>query len=251
MTVMNIIVHGCTGRMGKIVTEMIEDGFHGHSLAAGVSPDCPSGLVPRRCVSLDEFDGAADCVIDFSNHSATAELTSYCVRRALPLVIATTGQSDGELEMINSAAQRIPLFYSANMSVGVALLARLARQAAAMFPDADIEIVERHHNQKLDVPSGTALLLANSIRQVRPETEFLIGRHQNGLRAKNEIGIHSLRCGNEVGTHEIVVSTGTQTITLKHEAESRTLFAEGAIAAAEFLQDRPTGYYTMTELIGE
>lgn len=248
---MNIIVHGCTGRMGKIVTEMIEDGFHGHSLAAGVSPDCPSGLVPRRCVSLDEFDGSADCVIDFSNHSATADLTSYCVRRALPLVIATTGQSEGELELIRAASRKIPLFYSANMSVGVALLSQMARQAAAMFPDADIEIVERHHNKKLDVPSGTALLLANSIRQARPEAEFLIGRHQNGLRTKNEIGIHSLRCGNEVGTHEIVVSTGTQTITLGHKAESRTLFAEGAVAAAEFLAGREPGYYTMSQLVGE
>ena len=251
MTGMNIIVHGCTGRMGTIVTEMLESGFNGHSLAAGVSPECPSGLVPRRCVRLDEFDGSADCVIDFSHHSSAAELTGYCVRRSLPLVIATTGQTEAELSMIRAAAEKIPLFCSANMSVGVALLARLARRTAAMFPDADIEIVERHHNQKLDVPSGTALLLANSIRQVRPEAEFLIGRHQNGLRSKNEIGIHSLRCGNEVGTHEIVVSTGTQTITLRHEAESRTLFAEGAIAAAEFLKDKPVGYYTMTELVGQ
>lgn len=237
--------------MGTIVTDMLENGFHGHTLAAGVSPDCPSGLVPRRCVRLDEFTGEADCVIDFSHHSAAAELTGYCVRRGLPLVIATTGQNEGELELIRSAAERIPLFFSANMSVGVALLAQLARQTAAMFPDADIEIVERHHNRKLDVPSGTALLLANSIRQARPEAEFLIGRHQNGLRTKNEIGIHSLRCGNEVGTHEIIVSTGTQTITLTHKAESRTLFAEGAIAAAEFLSGKEPGFYTMTELVGE
>ncbi|MCM1149083.1 MAG: 4-hydroxy-tetrahydrodipicolinate reductase [Butyricicoccus sp.] len=248
---MNIIVHGCTGRMGSIVTDMLESGYRGHGLAAGVSPECPSGLVPRRCVYLDEFDGSADCVVDFSHHSATAELTGYCVRRKLPLVVATTGQTEGELGLIRAAAEKIPLFHSANMSVGVALLARLARQAAAMFPDADIEIVEKHHNQKLDVPSGTALLLANSIRQIRPEAEFLIGRHQNGLRTKNEIGIHSLRYGGEVGTHEIIVSTGTQTITLKHEAESRSLFAEGAIAAAEFLAGKTAGYYTMAELVGE
>ena len=248
---MDIIVHGCTGRMGSIITDMLEAGFHGHGLAAGVSPECPSGLVPRRCVYLEEFEGQAGCVIDFSNHSATAELTDYCVRRALPLVIATTGQSDGELEMIRAAARKIPLFFSANMSVGVALLAQMARQAAAMFPDADIEIIERHHNKKLDVPSGTALLLAGSIRQALPGAEFLIGRHRNGLRTKNEIGIHSLRCGNEVGTHEVIVATGTQTITLKHEAEERTLFAEGAIAAAEFLQGKPAGYYTMAELVGK
>lgn len=237
--------------MGSIITDMLEAGFRGHSLAAGVDPRCPSGLVPRRCVRLDEFEGEAGCVIDFSHHSAAAELTEYCVRRNLPLVIATTGQSEGELEIIRSAAGKIPLFYSANMSVGVALVAQMARQAAAMFPDADIEIIERHHNKKLDVPSGTALLLANSIRQALPEAGFLIGRHRNGLRAKNEIGIHSLRCGNEVGTHEVIVATGTQTITIKHEAENRTLFAEGAIAAAEFLYGKPAGYYTMAELIGQ
>jgi len=237
--------------MGQILTAMLEGGQCAHTLAAGVSPSCPSGLVPRRCVSLEEFDGAADCVIDFSSHSATAELTDYCTRRSLPLVIATTGQNEGERELIRAASERIPLFYSANMSVGVTLLASLARQTAAMFPDADIEIVERHHNKKTDVPSGTALLLANSIRGVRPDSEFLIGRHRNGQRAKNEIGIHSLRYGSEVGTHEIVISTASQTITLKHEAESRSLFAEGALAAAEFLQGRSAGYYTMAELIGE
>lgn len=247
---MNIIVHGCTGRMGKIVTELLEEGFGGNTLAAGISPSCPSGLVPKRFVRLEEYTGPADCVVDFSNHATTAELLDYCLSRSLPLVIATTGQTKAEKKLIHSAGSNIPLFYSANMSVGVALLAQLARQAAKMFPDADIEIVEKHHNQKLDVPSGTALLLANSIRQARPEAELLVGRHENGKRAKNEIGIHSLRYGSEVGTHEIIISTGSETITLKHEAENRALFAEGALAAAAFLQGKSAGYYTMADLVG-
>jgi 4-hydroxy-tetrahydrodipicolinate reductase len=244
---MNIIVHGCTGRMGTILTSLIE-ASPDHTLAAGISPSC-SPAMERRYAALADYQGPADCVIDFSNHGATEALLDYCVARQLPLVIATTGHTEAEKARIQAASASIPLFYSANMSIGVALLASLARQTAAMFPEADIEIIERHHNQKLDVPSGTALLLANSICQARPEATLLVGRHENGKRTPQEIGIHSLRYGSEVGTHEIIVSTGTQTITLKHEAENRSLFAEGALAAAAFLTGKPAGYYTMNELV--
>ena len=242
---MNIIVHGCSGRMGMMLLSLIADS-KAHTLAAGISP---SAAGEGRYRSLADYSGPADCVIDFSNHTATAGLTAYCARRGLPLVIATTAQTEEDMVHIRAAAEQIPVFYSANMSVGIALLADLARQTAAMFPDADIEIVEKHHNQKLDVPSGTALMLAKAIREARPESEFLIGRRDNGKRTKQEIGIHSLRYGSEVGTHEIIVSTGSQTITLKHEAENRALFAEGALAAAEFLADKPAGFYTMTDLV--
>ena len=242
---MRILVHGCTGRMGRMLTGLIADSQR-HTLAAGVSP---SGAGEEFYPSLEAYAGPADCVIDFSNHAAAATLTAYCVQRGLPLVIATTGQTEADMVHIRAAAEQIPVFYSANMSVGVALLADLARQTARMFPDADIEIVEKHHNQKLDVPSGTALMLANAIREARPEAAFLVGRRDNGKRTKQEIGIHSLRYGSEVGTHEIIVSTGSQTITLKHEAENRALFAEGALTAAEFLVGKPAGLYTMTDLV--
>ena len=134
--------------------------------------------------------------------------------------------------------------------LGIAVLAELAQKAAAMFPDADIEIVETHHNQKLDVPSGTALLLANGIKAVRPEAEFVIGRHENGKRTKQQIGIHSLRLGSETGTHEILISTGSETLTLTHRAENRALFAEGALRAASWLMGKPAGLYAMRDLIG-
>jgi 4-hydroxy-tetrahydrodipicolinate reductase len=143
------------------------------------------------------------------------------------------------------------VFRSANMSLGIAVLLDLARRAARMFPDADVEIVEAHHNQKLDVPSGTALMLANAVRSVRPEAEFVVGRHENGKRKKSEIGIHSLRLGNEVGMHEILITTGNETLTLKHEAESRALFAEGALAAAAWLMGKPAGLYNMQDLLEE
>ena len=198
---------------------------------------------------LKQYEGPADVVIDFSSHAATQAVTEYCVSRGLPVVIATTGQTDEELDMIRAAAKAVPVFLSGNMSIGVAVLADLARRAAAMFPEADIEIIERHHNQKLDVPSGTALLLARRIQEARPDSELLIGRHENGKRTRREIGIHSLRYGNEVGIHEIIIAAGGETLTLKHEAEDRSLFANGALAAAVFLMGRAPGLYDMRNII--
>ena len=154
-----------------------------------------------------------------------------------------------EKTMISQASERIPVFLSYNMSIGVAVMAELVRQAAEAFPDADIEIVEMHHNQKVDVPSGTALLLADRIKEVRPEAEYVVGRHENGKRRPQEIGIHSLRIGNETGTHEVMISTGAETLTIRHEAENRILFAEGALRAAEYLKEKPAGFYDMRDIL--
>lgn len=242
---MNIILNGANGRMGRIVDEAVAQGGE-HAVAARVDWSYAAG---DGFSELAQYEGPADVVIDFSNHAATAQVTEYCVERGLPVVIATTGQTEAELALICAAAERIPVFLSANMSLGVALLADLARRAAAAFPKADIEIIERHHNQKLDVPSGTALLLARRIKEARPEAEFLVGRHENGKRTANEIGIHSLRYGGEVGTHEIIIATGSETITLKHEAENRALFAQGALAAAAFIVGKAPGFYDMRSII--
>ena len=241
---MKIIINGAKGRMGRIVDEAAA--ANGHNVVARVDFGYQAGEGLR---TLDEYQGPADVVIDFSNHAATAQVTEYCVKRNLPVIVATTGQTKEELALIDAAAKAVPVFLSANMSLGVALLADLAKKAAAVFPDADIEIVEKHHNQKLDVPSGTALLLARRIKEARPEAEFVIGRHENGKRTQREIGIHSLRLGNEVGVHEIIIATGSETLTLKHEAESRALFAGGALAAAEFLLGRESGLYDMRNII--
>ncbi|MCD7770273.1 MAG: 4-hydroxy-tetrahydrodipicolinate reductase [Oscillospiraceae bacterium] len=246
---MDIIVHGCTGRMGTILSDLIQAPESGHTLAAGIAPGIATSDTTGRYASLEAYEGEADCVIDFSSHNATAALTAWCVWHEVPLVIATTGQTEEENALIHAAGKQIPLFFAANMSIGIAVLSSLARQAAAMFPEADIEIIERHHNQKKDVPSGTALLLASSLQQARPDAELVIGRHENGIRTKSEIGIHSLRYGNEVGTHEIIISDGSETITLKHEAENRSLFARGALAAASFLQGKAPGLYTMADLV--
>ena len=242
---MNIIINGACGRMGRMLTEVIEQGgVHGVAAKVDWSYAAGDGLS-----ELKQYEGPADVVIDFSSHAATQAVTEYCVSRGLPVVIATTGQTDAELDMIRAAAKAVPVFLSGNMSIGVAVLADLARRAAAMFPEADIEIIERHHNQKLDVPSGTALLLARRIREARPDAEFVVGRHENGKRQPREIGIHSLRYGSEVGTHEIILSTGRETLTLKHEAENRALFAQGALAAAAFIVGKAPGFYDMRSII--
>lgn len=243
---MKIIVNGAAGRMGCALRKLIDDGICGAVLAASVDSFAQdTAFLPN----LDAVTCEADCIIDFSNHTATAELTRFAMARRLPLVIATTGQTQDELEIIRQAATQIPIFLSGNMSLGIALLVQLAKQTAKMFPDADIEIVESHHNQKLDVPSGTALMLANSIKAARPEAEFLVGRHENGKRPKQEIGIHSIRMGNTVGIHEVIVNTGAQIITLKHEAQDRSLFAEGALSAAAFLIGKVPGLYNMTHVV--
>ena len=242
---MNIIINGASGRMGRIVDELIQRGGE-HAVAARVDW---SNAASGGLSALSEYDGPADVVIDFSNHTATAQVTGYCMERKLPVVIATTGQTQEEMDMIHRAAGSVPVFLSANMSIGVALVCDLAKKAAAVFPRAEIEIIERHHDQKLDVPSGTALLLARRIQEVRPEAELVVGRHENGKRTQGEIGIHSLRYGNEVGTHEVVIAAGSETITLKHEAESRELFGQGALAAAAFLAGKEPGLYDMRSII--
>ena len=246
---MKIILCGACGRMGKVVCETVNEGFCGASLAAAVDITLPALDCPSY-TSLDEVKEQADVLIDFSHHSATDSILAYAKAHKMPLVIATTGQTEEEKEKIHEASKEIPVFFSGNMSIGIALLISLAKKAASVFPDADVEIVETHHNRKLDVPSGTALMIAEGIREARGVGEFCIGRHENGKRPEGEIGIHSLRLGNVVGEHEIHINTGSQTITLKHEAHSRALFAEGALTAAAFLIEQKNGLFNVSDLFG-
>ncbi len=246
---MKIILCGANGRMGLVCTEIITSGFCGASLAAAVdlskpSLDCPS------YTSLAEVAEDADVLIDFSHHSAIDSILDFAQKRHMPVVIATTGHTQEEKEKIRDASKELPVFFSGNMSIGIALLISLAKKAASVFPDADIEIVEVHHNRKLDVPSGTALMIAEGIREARGAGEFCIGRHENGKRPEGEIGIHSLRLGNVVGEHEVRINTGTQTLTLKHEAHDRALFAEGALTAAAFLCEQKSGLWNVNDLFG-
>ncbi len=239
-----IINSGAAGHMGRIVTEKINENPD-TCQAAGVDAFGGEGFYPGFTDDIPE----ADMIIDFSHHTLAAQILEFAIKRNLPVIIATTGHTQEEKALITEASAHIPVFYSANMSLGVALLVQLAKKTAEAFPQADIEIVEVHHNRKLDAPSGTANMIADAICEVRPDAEIVCGRSGNAKRKPGEIGMHSLRMGNIVGIHEVMVSTNTQTITLKHEAHDRALFADGAISAAEFLIGKPAGLYEMKDLI--
>lgn len=240
---MNVIVNGALGRMGQQVCRILAE--NGET-AIPVDPVGGEGVYG----SLAAYSGPADVVIDFSNHAGAKELMDYCAARKLPLVAATTGYTPEEMAILETGAKAVPVFQSYNMSVGVALLARLVKQAAAVFGGADVEIVEAHHNRKADAPSGTALMLADAVKSQRPESEYMFGRSGQHKRQPNEIGIHALRMGNVVGEHEVIFATDNQTITLKHQAHDRALFAEGALTAARFLVEQKPGFYHMDDLLG-
>lgn len=234
---MKIIVTGAGGRMGAELRTLLGD-----ELVCGVDP-------VGEVKNINDYAGDADGIIDFSFHGAIPEIADYAVKRGLPLVVCTTGHTPEELAKINEAAKSVPVFFSANMCIGIAVLCRLAKEAVKYFPDADIEIIEKHHNRKLDAPSGTALMLAKEIASVREDAKFVYGRVGHAKREQGEIGIHAVRMGNIVGDHEVIVGTDTQRITLKHEAVTRAIFAEGAIAAMQFLQGREAGLYDMKDMI--
>ncbi|MBR4771038.1 MAG: 4-hydroxy-tetrahydrodipicolinate reductase [Clostridia bacterium] len=242
-----LILFGAAGRMGKEV-EAAASKADDLEIVARVDASGADGCL----ASLEEMTAPADVIVDFSHHAATKTLTDYAVSKKIPLLVATTGQTDAELDMIRAAAKTVPVFFAANYSLGIAALIRAAKAIAALYPDADIEIIEKHHNRKLDAPSGTALSIARAISSVREgETAFCFGRGGQMKRQKNEIGIHAVRLGNIVGEHEVLIGTDNETITLKHEAHSRALFADGALAAARFLTAQKPGLYSMTDLVGD
>ena len=247
---MKVLMNGALGKMGAQIWTLLENGKNGAEIACGVDINA-DGSDSRIVKSLADFEGKADVIIDFSNHACTAELMDYAVKTGTPCVVATTGHTVEELAMIDKAAESVAIFRSANMSIGVAVLADFARRAAALMPDADIEIVEKHHNQKLDAPSGTALMLANEIKESKTDATFVCGRYGHQKRDKKEIGIHALRMGGVIGEHEVILATPTETITLKHEAHTRALFADGALVAAEYLVGKPAGIYNMKDIIGK
>jgi 4-hydroxy-tetrahydrodipicolinate reductase len=205
--------------------------------------------VENEYLKITDFKGKADVIIDFSFHGLIKEITDYAVMTKTPLIVATTGHTDEEKEIINAASKETAVFYSGNMSVGIATLCDVVRRVVSVFPDADVEIIETHHNRKLDAPSGTAKMLFNSVKEAREEAYAHYGRSGNCKREKNEVGINAIRVGNIVGIHEVIIGTNSEQITLKHEAYDRALFADGAIKAAEFMTGKGAGMYTMTELL--
>ena len=240
---MRAVVCGANGAMGKLICQLLGD-----EVAGRVSVDGENGAA-KTFAELGQV--AADVVIDFSHHSAAADVIAYVRGIGCAAVIGTTGHTREEKQLILDAAESVPVFYSGNMSLGIAVLCKLAKQAAALLPGADIEIVEVHHNRKVDAPSGTAKMLFSAVQAARPELTEHCGRAGEGKRSPNEVGISSLRMGNVVGIHEVHICTGTQTLTLRHEAHDRKMLAEGGVDAARFVYDKKPGLYTMAELLEE
>lgn len=238
-----IIVCGASGHVGREVVRLAQED-PAFAVAARVNRSGGDGCLG----SIADVKAEADVIIDFSHHEGTGALISYALAHKLPLVIGTTGHTPDELELIAKAAETLPVFKAANTSIGVAVLTSLIKQAAAAFPGAEIEIVETHHNRKLDAPSGTALALADAIASVRPDSKPVFGRHGRSKRESGEIGIHSLRIGNVVGEHEVIIDACSETLILTHKANDRAMFADGALSAAEFIVGRPAGLYGMEQL---
>ncbi len=248
-----IIISGCNGRMGNQISE----GIKARSDCITVAGIDVNGSAKKEYPVFSrpsEINCEADVLIDFSNPSLLSPLLEFGLARKMPLVICTTGYSEEQTALIRKASERIPVFYSGNMSLGVNLVIELAKKAAAVLGDQfDIEIIEKHHNQKLDAPSGTALMIADAISEVRDgKTNYVYDRHsQRKKREKSEIGIHSIRGGSIVGEHEVLFAGPGEVISISHSAQSKEIFATGSINAALFLAGKPAGLYRMADLISK
>lgn len=251
---LKIIVSGCNGHMGQSVVNLCS-GMDDVEIPCGFNrtPLEKNGF-PVYSVPGD-YAGEADVVIDFSNPANLTALLEYCVSRQIPAVLCTTGYSEQQLAEIEEAGKKVPLFKSGNMSLGINLMMRLVRKAAAVLGgNFDVEILERHHNRKLDAPSGTALMLADAAAEALPyQPEYVYERHSvRQKRRREEIGISSIRGGTIVGEHEVIFAGADEVFTLRHEALSREVFASGAIAAAKYIASvKEPGIYDMDDLLGD
>lgn len=249
-----VIMHGCNGKMGQVITGLIaaDDEIE---IAAGI--DTYDGIQNTYPVytDLDSCAEAADAVIDFASAAAVDHLLDYCVRRQIPCVLCTTGLSEAQLARVEEASKQVAVLKSANMSLGVNMLLKLLKEAASVLAPAgfDIEIVEKHHNQKVDAPSGTALALADSINaELDNAYEYKYDRSgERAKRPKKEIGISAVRGGTIVGDHDVIFAGADEVITFSHRAYSKAVFGKGAIQAAKFLKGKPAGLYQMSHVIEE
>lgn len=248
-----IILSGCAGKMGGVVTEAVAKRDDCEIVAGIDVADFPSLPYPVF-LSFEELSIEADVIIDFSTPAALMPLLKYATEKHIALMLAVTGYTDAQIDAIKKASEITPIFFSANMSLGINLLCELAKTAARVLGDSfDIEITEAHHNNKIDAPSGTALMLANEINSALDgRMTYEYDRHlKREKRSRNEIGIHSLRGGTITGEHTVMFAGNDEIITLSHSARSKSVFAEGAINAAAFLVGKSNGLYSMKDLINE
>lgn len=247
----NILLCGCNGKMGRFVTACVAK-RDDCRIVAGVDIQTDTANDYPVFADLSECTVAADVIVDFSHPSCLNGILEYAKSHNTPAVICTTGLSKEQVDAIHKAAESVAIFFSANMSLGVSLLAELAKKAAAVLGDGfDIEIIEKHHNQKIDAPSGTALMLASAVKEgLSYDPTYVFDRHATRQkRDPHEIGFSAIRGGTIVGEHDILFAGHDECITLSHTAQSKEVFAVGAVNAARFLNGKPAGFYTMKELV--
>lgn len=250
----NAIMHGCNGAMGRVVCNHIHQESE-IDIVAGIDLTLDSSATFPIFANINSCDMPANVIIDFSTASAVSDVLDYAVAKNTPLVICTTGLNDDAIEKIKECSKKIAIFQSANMSLGINLLSALAKKAAALLHNAgfDIEIIEKHHNKKIDAPSGTAKLLANDMINALDNNLFVVTDRSQAKekRKNNEIGISSIRGGTIIGEHSIIFAGADEIVELTHIAQSKEIFAKGSIEAAKFIANKPAGLYDMNDLIGE
>ncbi|MGN0634334.1 MAG: 4-hydroxy-tetrahydrodipicolinate reductase [Oscillospiraceae bacterium] len=249
----NIAICGANGKMGRVIADIIANRDN-CTVVAGIDKITDKYGDFEIFPSPAEMNVKPDVIIDFSHPSTLDGLLEYCLSNGVPLVIATTGYSEEQIAKIRKAGESIPVFFTFNMSLGINLLAELAKKAVSVLEGQfDIEIIEKHHNQKIDAPSGTAIMLAETINNtLETKCGYVYDRHSvRAKRTKNEIGIHSVRGGTIVGEHEIIFAGRDEVISLKHEAHSKSVFAVGSVNAAVFLSKKEPGMYDMSDMLAE
>lgn len=248
-----VIMHGCNGKMGQVITNLAA-GDDGIEIVAGIDAYNRKENTYPVFGSLEECTVEADAIIDFANAAAVDGLLEYSLRRQIPVVVCTTGLSQEQIEKIHETSKNVAVLFSYNMSLGINMLLKLLKEASRVLAPAgfDMEIVERHHNQKMDAPSGTAIALADSINEaLGNEYEYKYDRSgERKKRDKKEIGMHAVRGGTIVGEHEVIFAGTDEVIEFQHKAYSKSVFGKGAVQAAKFLAGKPAGLYTMADVIG-
>lgn len=244
-----ILLNGCLGKMGQAV-EACVNSRDDVRIIAGVDIAEGERAYPVHTCFVDVAE-EADVILDFSNPLVLDDMLSFAVEHKTPVIICTTGFSEAQVQKIKDTAAVIPVFYSGNMSLGINMLIELSKMATRVLGDSfDIEIVEKHHNQKLDAPSGTAIMIADAIAEEKGNAQYVYDRHAyRKKREKSEIGIHSVRGGTIVGEHEVIFAGHDEVVSLKHTAQSKGVFASGAVNAAVFIKDKPAGLYDMGDLL--
>lgn len=246
----NVLINGAKGRMGKKVYEAI---LASENVKAVCGVDLMEDFSNKDFPIYSSFSKATeqiDVVIDFSAPASLPAILKYLTENGVNAVLCATGYSEDDMNAIKIASEKVAIFRSANMSLGVNVVIDLVKKATQALNGFDIEIIEKHHNNKVDAPSGTALMLADAVKEVKPEKFYIYGREGVvGKRTKDEIGIHAVRGGNIVGEHEVIFAYGNETITLSHQAFDRSVFADGAVNAAKYLKGKARGMFNMSDLI--